>query len=75
MERLIIPCEQCGHGFQPTRVYRVTASNRPRYCSAACRGRGYRARTVLVIEEELQRAQRAIERARDALRTRSEKKP
>lgn len=74
MEGLIQHCEHCGQGFQPSRVYTLTAPNRPRFCSAACRGKGYRMRTIMAIEDELMRAQRAIERARAVLQRPGEQK-
>lgn len=67
-------CEECGQDFQPARVYSPTAPNAPRFCSSRCRGRGYRKAMVRAIDQELSRAQAAIERAREVLQTRGEKK-
>ena len=67
-------CEDCGQDFQPARVYSPTAPNRPRFCSAVCRGRPYRKAKVQAIDHELARAEAAIERAREVLTGRSEKR-
>lgn len=67
-------CEECREDFQPARVYSPTAPNRPRFCSAACRGRGYRKRKDQAIDQELVRAAVAIQRAREVLQRRGEEK-
>jgi len=67
-------CEDCGQDFQPDRVYSPTAENRPRFCSSRCRGRGYRKAKVQAIEQELARAEAAIQRAREVLQSGGEKK-
>ncbi|MBI4381409.1 MAG: hypothetical protein HY574_09505 [candidate division NC10 bacterium] len=67
-------CEECGQDFQPARVYSPTAANRPRFCSAVCRGRGYRKAKVKAIDQELVRAQAAIQRAREVLKSGGEEK-
>jgi len=67
-------CEECGQDFQPAHVYSPTAPNRPRFCSAACRGRGYRRGKVEAIDQELARAEAAIQKARAVLTGRSEKR-
>lgn len=67
-------CEYCSHDFQPARLYSPTAPNRPRFCSAACRGRGYRKRKDQAIDQELVRAAAAIQRAREALQRGDEEK-
>ena len=69
-----MPCEYCGQDFEPLRVYSPTAPNRPRFCSAACRGRGYRRGKVEAIDQELRRAEAAIQKAREVLTGRSEKR-
>jgi hypothetical protein len=60
-------CEECRQDFQPARVYSPTAPNAPRFCSAVCRGRGYRKAKVRAIDQELARAEASIERAREVL--------
>jgi hypothetical protein len=60
-------CRQCDKDFKPARVYSPTAPNRPRFCSAACRGRGYRAAKVRAIDQELAKVEAAIYRVRQAL--------
>ena len=56
-----------GRDFQPASLYRPTAPNRPRFCSATCRGREYRKWKDQAIDQELVRAAIAIQRAREAL--------
>lgn len=62
-------CEECRQDFQPARVYSPTAQNRPRFCSSRCRGIGYRKAKVRAIDQELARAEAAIERAREVLQS------
>ena len=60
-------CEECRQDFQPARVYNPTAPNAPRFCSAVCRGRGYRKAKAQAIDRELALAEAAIQRAREVL--------
>jgi len=60
-------CEECGKDLTTRRVFSPTAPNRPRFCSAVCRGRGYRAEKVKVMLTKLTSAERAIQETKAML--------